>query len=281
MRKRFCLISVLLLIVSIQFVPGQGLYSPGQPEDDGRFAASTKQVNQFFRRFNGEESQDGKVRYYPGGKEYRDRELRRMFLGVIFDNETSQIPAELKKQFVTEVTAENYPQYLNFHKGNWFAEVGTIFTYQGKKEPVTLFMKLQPEGLGFEWVIDKVSFDAFKAAFNKAEGDQKEFLHPLSHELGFMNLRKALQDNEKPESYTPKDFEPDFLTLFLYEIKKGNIKFETVTGVKFHFFQIDKWYFELSQFNRPGFNTGWLISNLMRVNENEKDVILEYIYDQK
>lgn len=281
MRKRFCFLSILLLIISIQFVPGQGLYSPGQPEDDGRFAASTKQVNQFFRRFNGEESQDGKVRYYPGSKEYRDRELRRMFLGVIFDNETSQIPKDLRNQFVTEVTAENYPQYLNFHKGNWFAEVGTIFTYQGKREPVTLFMKLQPEGLGFEWVIDKVSFAAFNAAFNKAEGNQKEFLHPLSHELGFMNLRKALQDNQKPESYTPTDFQPDFLTLFLYEIKKGNIKFETVTDVKFHFFQIDKWYFELSQFNRPGFNTGWLISNLMRLNENDKEVILEYIYDQK
>src|SRR5690606_31321499 len=127
-------------------------YSPGQPVDDGRFAASTKQVNQFFRRFNGEESQDGKVRYYPGDKEYRDRELRRRFLGIIFDNETSQIPKDLRNEFLTEVTAENYPRYLNFHKGNWFAEVGTILTYQGKREPVTLFMKLQLEGLGFEWV---------------------------------------------------------------------------------------------------------------------------------
>ncbi|HLT08466.1 MAG TPA: hypothetical protein VK014_13125 [Cyclobacteriaceae bacterium] len=281
MRKRFCLIAVLLLILSIELVPGQGLYSPGQPVDDGRFAASTKQVNQFFRRFNGEESQDGKVRYYPGDKEYRDRELRRRFLGIIFDNETSQIPKDLRNEFLTEVTAENYPLYLNFHKGNWFAEVGTIFTYQGKREPVTLFMKLQPEGLGFEWVIDKVSFSTFNAAFNKAEGSAKEFLHPLSHELGFMNLRKALQDNKQPESYTPKEFKPDFLTLFLYEIKKGNMKFETVTDVKFHFFQIDKWYFELSQFNRPGFNTGWLISNLVKLNENDKEVILEYIYDQK
>lgn len=280
MRKSSYLV-LLLLILSIQFVPGQGLYSPGQPVDDGRFAASTKQVNQFFRRFNGEESQDGKERFYPGSKQYRDRDLRKTFIQIIFDNETSQVSRELKTEFLTEVTAENYPQYLNFHKGNWFAEVGTFFSYQGKREPVTLFMKLQPEGLGFEWVIDKVSFSAFTAAFNKAEGNKKEFLHPLSHELGFMNLRKALQDNEKPESYTPKDFEPDFLTLFLYEIKKGNIKFETVTSVKFHFFQINKWYFELSQFNRPGFNTGWLISNLVHLKDNDKEVILEYIYDQK
>lgn len=280
MRKKIQLLILLLFTISIQFVPGQGLYSPGQPEDDGRFAASTKQVNQFFRRFNGEESQDGKKRFHPGDKEYRDRELRQTFIGILFDNETSEIPNKVKKEFLDKVTAENFPQYLNFHGGDWFAEVGSIFTFQGKKEEVTLFMKLQPAGLGFEWVIDKVSFDPFMSAFKNPEGDDKKFLHPLSHELGFMNLRKALQDNKKPESYTPKEFEPDYLTLFLYEIKKGNIRFETVTDVKFHFFQIDDWYFELSQFNRPGFNTGWLISNLVKMSEGDKEVILQYIYDQ-
>lgn len=280
MRKIIQLV-VLLFIVSIQFVPGQGLYSPGQPEDDGRFAASTKQVNQFFRRFNGEESQDGKTRFYPGDKEYREEGLRKTFINIIFDNETSEISRNLKNEFLKEVIAENITQFLDFHGGDWFAEVNSLFTFQGKKEQVTLFMKLQPEGLGHEWVIDRVAFDPFKSAFNKAEGKEKEFLHPLSHELGFMNLRKALQDNKKPESYTPTDFQPDYLTLFLYEIKKGNIKFETVTDVKFHFFQINNWYFELSQFNRPGFNTGWLISNLVKLTGDDKEVILNYIYDQK
>ncbi len=280
MRKTSLLV-ILLLTVSIQFVPGQGLYSPGQPEDDGRFAASTKQVNQFFRRFNGEESPDGNVRFYSGDAQYRDRALRQKFINILFDNETTGIAPGLKNEFITQVTAPNYPQYLNFHRENWFAEVGTIFSYRGKREQVTLFMKLQPAGLGHEWVIDKVSFEPFKAAFDKAEGDAKEFLHPLSHELGFMNLRKALQDNTRPESYTPQGFQPDYLSLFLYEIKKGNIKFITVTDVKFHFFQIDKWYFELSQFNRPGFNTGWLISNLVKLEENDKEVVLEYIYGQK
>jgi hypothetical protein len=280
MRKVIHLV-IVCIIVSIQIVPGQGLYSPGQPEDDGRLAASTKQVNQFFRRFNGEESQDGKNRFYPGDKRYREAGLRKTFINILFDNETSEIAQNLRNEFLGEVLAENGPQFLDFHAGEWFAEVNSLFSFQGKRQQVTLFMKLQAEGLGHEWVIDRVAFDPFKAAFNKAEGNEKEFLHPLSHELGFMNLRKALQDNKKPESYTPTDFEPDYLTLFLYEIKKGNIKFETVTDVNFHFFQINNWYFELSQFNRPGFNTGWLISNLVKLGGEDKEVILKYIYDQK
>ncbi len=274
-------IVILLLISSLQVAPGQGLYSPGSPKDDGRFAASTKQVNQFFRRFNAEESPDGSKRYYNSDPEYRDRELRGKFISVLFDNETSGISDALKREFLGDVLSENLPQYINFHREEWFAEVSTIFVYRGKRENVTLFMKIQPEGLGYEWVIDKVNFQPFKDIFNKPEGDSKGFLHPLSHELGFMNLRKAFQDSDTPEAYTTKEYQPDYLTLFLYEMKRGNIKFENISDVKFHFFQINNWYFELNQFNRPGFNTGWLIGNLVKLKPGDKDTLLKYIYDQK
>ena len=279
MRKLTVLL--LLIITSIQLAPGQGLYSPGSPQDDGRFAASTKQVNQFFRRFNGEESADGKKRYYDTDSEFRDRELRGKFINVLFDNETSSVENSLKSEFLKDVLSENLPQYLNFHKGEWFAEVQSTFIFKGKKEEVTLFMKLQPEGLGYEWVVDKINFKPFKNLFNKPEGDAKGFLHPLSHEIGFMNLRKAFQENDKPESYTPKEYQPDYLTIFLYEMKNGNLKFDNISDVKFHFFQINNWYFELNQFNRPGFNTGWLISNLVKLDAGDKDVVQKYIYDQK
>ncbi len=40
-------------------------------EDETDLYTSTKQVNQFFRRFNGEEDMKGE-RYYPEDKDYRD-----------------------------------------------------------------------------------------------------------------------------------------------------------------------------------------------------------------
>lgn len=270
----------ILFITSIELAPGQGLYSPGSPQDDGRFAASTKQVNQFFRRFNGEESADGTKRYYEDDSNYRNRELRGKFISILFDNETSGIQNNLKTEFMKDVLSEPLPQYLAFHRGEWFAEVATTFIYKGKRENITLFMKLQPEGLGYEWVVDRVSFAPFKNLFKKPQGDQKSFLHPMSHEIGFMNLRKAFQDNKLPEAYTPKEYEPDYLTLFLYEVKNGNLKFDNISDVKFHFFQINDWYFELNQFNRPGFNTGWLISNLIKLKPGDKEVVQKFIYDQ-
>lgn len=278
---RITLAVIAFFFACISMVPGQTYKGSGTVQDDGRFAASTKQLNQFFRRFNAEESPDGSKRYYPGDSLYHNIPLRQGFIQILFDNQTSSITPTLKQDFIQQVLSGVYPQYINFHREGWLAEVQTEFMYKGRREVATLILKLQPERLGYEWVIDAVSFDPFKKIFNKPEGESKEFLHPLSHELGFMNLRKAFQDSKLPEAYTESSFAPDYLTLFLYEMKLNNLRFETVTDVKFHFFQIEGWYFEVNQFNRPGFNTGWLISNLVKLNPGDKQTVLDYIYDQK
>jgi hypothetical protein len=78
------------------------------------------------------------------------------------------------------------------------------------------------------------------------------------------------------EYYASKAFQPDYLSLFFYEVKKGTLKFKSVDNLKFHIFQINNWYFEVSWFNRSGKNTGWLISNLMYVTEKEKEHLLKF-----
>lgn len=245
-------------------------------EDESRLYAQTKQVNQFFRRFNGEEDEQGE-RYYPKDKLYRSAKLRKKYLGILFDAGNSGISNELKTQFAKDVLDK--PTILNFHGGNWFSEVHTIFTMNGKDQPVTLFMELEKDHLGSKWVISRVHADMLEPYFSRDTTKVGRFLHPLSHELDFMNLRKAFLNPDSVSQFATKRFEPDHLTVFLYEIKKGNLKFKTIREVKFHFFQIDGWYFELSQFNRPGYNTGWLISNLVQVNnENEKTLLKRYLY---
>jgi hypothetical protein len=105
-----------------------------------------------------------------------------------------------------------------------------------------------------------------------------KFLHPMSHEIDFMNLIKVFREPETVEYYFNEQFKPDFKTLFLYEIKNGNMKFETVENVSFHFFQLNDWYFQLKEFNRSGYNTGWLIANISKIPEDQKDMLLKYIY---
>lgn len=247
--------------------------------DESKLYAESKQVNQFFRRFNGEESEKGD-RYYLKDKQYRSTKLRKNYLGILFDESNTGISSSIKTEFTKYVLDKGEASILNFHKGNWFSEVHTIFSMNGINQPITLYMELEKDHLGYKWVISKVHADIFDPYFQRDTTKVGRFLHPLSHELDFMNLRKAFASTDSISQFTVKRFIPDHLSVFLYEIKKGNLKFKSVDEVKFHFFQIEGWYFELSQFNRPGYNTGWLISNLVKLNnDSEKKILLTYLYN--
>jgi len=247
-------------------------------EDESRLYAESKQVNQFFRRFNGEEDEKGN-RFYPGDKQFHNEKLRKQYLRILFDENNTNLPGTLKSEFVKDILDKSEKSILSFHGGGWFSELHTTFTMNGKDLPVILFMELEKHRLGTRWVIQKVHADMFDRYFEKDTVKVGKFLHPMSHELDFMNLRKAFINKDSINQYTLKKFVPDHLTLFLYEVEKGNLKFKSVNEVKFHFFQIDGWYFGISEFNRAGYNTGWLISNLVRLNNpSEKDLLRKYLY---
>lgn len=261
-------------------VSAQSRVSDEMRETEEMLLASTKQVNQFFRRFNGEESEAGE-RYYPKDREYRSASLRRKYLPALFDQESSGINEGTARDFLKEITDKKSPGYLDFHSGDWFAEVATTFSYKGKKISGLLYLRLQAQGQGYAWVIDDVAIDALKEKMEKDPDDHSYFIHPMSHELDFMTFRKAFQPEKNAAQYTAKEYEPDYLSIFLYEINQGDLKYQSVTKVTFHFFSLENWYFSVSNFNRPGYNTGWLISNLVPLqDEQQKAQMKAYIYDK-
>ncbi len=245
--------------------------------DESFLYAETKQINQFFRRFNSEEDLEGK-RIYEGNPNYRSKEYRSSYIKMLFDRQNKDISEDLKSEFIKEVTNPSSPSFLDYYGGRWFAEVDTKFTYEGQSRTVVLFLELEKENLGIKWVINNVYFYPFTKIFYTDSTAKAKFLHPMSHELDFMNLIKVFKEKETVEYYFDEDFKPDFRTLFLYEVKNEDLVFETVEKVSFHFFQLENWYFQLKEFNRSGYNTGWLISNLSRIPEDQKDQLLKYIY---
>jgi len=278
----FTFISLLLFILLIPTIYAQNINIGTALGDESVFYAQTKQLNQFFRRFNAEEDLEGN-RLYDKDANYRDVEMRKKYIQLLFDAENKGISTEQKNNFNREVTTTK-PTFLEFHGGRWFSEVNTKFYFNGEEMDLVLFLQIEEEGLGSKWVISNVFFEPFYELFYNTDTTQSDgikFLHPMSHELDFMNLIRVFQDKNRVEQFIAKEHHPDFLSLFLYEIKKGNLKFETVTNVKYHVFQVDNWYFELSDFNRPGYNTGWLISNLVNIPEDQKDILIKYIYREE
>src|ERR1035437_98401 len=244
--------------------------------DASALFAQTKQLTQFFRRFNGEEDAKGN-KLDSNSTQFRNQRLRTEFLGILFDKKNAAITDEMKSQFIKDVTNQQNTKFLSFRGKDWFAEVNAVFTYQNRPVNILIYLELEQSGLGYKWVISNVFFDSFSQIFFHPNNDEKasSFLHPMSHEIDFMNLRKAFDDPKDIDYYAPNDYTPDYLTLFFVEIKNKNLLYKTINNVKFHFLQIDGWYFEVNDFNRSGFNSGWLVSNMLKISDTEKTRLLK------
>jgi hypothetical protein len=266
---------ILITLLFPVFVFSQNTSVGTFSADESVFYAQTKQISQFFHRFNGEEDTQGK-RFYNKDSTYRDLKARKKYLNILFDNSNPSITRDMKDDFISYVTSKKNPVFLDFHGKDWYAEVSAGFTYKKEKVNVIIYLKLVKERLGYKWVFSNVYFDKFGKYFTHA-GDTTSntlFLHPMSHEIDFMNLDKVFRDESNIDYYLEGHYAPDQLALFTMEVKNGNLKFETVNSVKFHFLQVPGWYFEISYFNRNDVNSGWLISNMLKISDKDKKVLI-------
>ena len=266
------LLALVLLLAHDAFAQTVGDFKM----DETELYAMTKQMGQFMRRFNYEEDQFGN-KLNPKDPKYRDNKMRRQSLPILFDQEKYGQQTELQRYFIEDVTKSD-STYMTFLGGRWYSEVSATFKYYGKNVNIQLILAVEQEGLGSKWVLTNIFFSDFDKMFPTDEMAEKEkhFLHPMSHELDFMNIYKVFQNVDVIEYYASKDYQPDYLTLFFYEVKKGNLVFQHVDGVKFHVFQVKDWYFEVSWFDRKGLNSGWLMSNVIYLSEKEKTNLIKF-----
>lgn len=263
----------MLIVVPIIGTAQEDIYN--HTEDESSLYASTKQVNQFIRRFNGEETLKGK-RLYPKDKKYRNYKLRQKYFSNLFNNEDTKFTG-IKDEFIGYVNSKTTPKYFDFYGGNWFAEVSAKFTYKGTAKDVLMFFKLEKQTGGFKWSFSGAYAGFMEEYFKTSTPTGVKFIHPMSHEIDFMSLRKVFKNSKQIDYYADKNYSPDYLTMFFYFVKKGDLVFNQVTGVKFHVFQLKNWYFEMQYYNRAGDNTGWLISNLVKVPDNQKKALMKLI----
>jgi len=243
--------------------------------DESVFYAQTKQVNQFFMRFNGEENVTGN-RLYPGDPGFRDLKARKKYLNILFDNSSPVVNNDVKFVFIEDALNKKNPALLDFYSPGWFAEATCTFMYKKEKVNLILYLKIARQKDGYKWVISNVYFDRFESWFTNLNDtvNVKYFIHPMSHELDFMNLHKAFREPENLDYYFEQGYKPDMTGLFVMEMKNGNLSFVSVNNLKFHVFQVPGWYFELSYFSRNENNSGWLISNVIRISEKEKKALI-------
>lgn len=240
------------------------------------FTVANKQVNQFLRRFNNEESPKGE-KYLREDPMYRNLDVRRMVIPMMFDKRNKLLSDSAITAFTVQVTHKNEPFFLEFHSSKWCAEVDVAVRLNNKPITYTLYLILQKEEVGYKWVISSAYSEEIDQLFQRNDSSSTtRFIHPMSHELGFMNLEKVIQDSTIAP-YLSRSYQLDYLSIFLYEWYQKSIEFVSVRSTKFHFFQVPNWYFTLEYFNRNESNSGWLISSLKPIKDERKNELYQQI----
>jgi hypothetical protein len=222
-----------------------------------------KQLDEFIARFN------YKTDIYGHQINATHQSTRTQYLLSLFDiyyiKQISQTGSTIIQQFVNQVTDQRTPQFLKFADENLFALTQCQVSYKGKEYAMQLLLKVElaPNGAA-KWVIYDARGDFLKPSLRTH--DVSIYIPPNSHETNFISMRQALQKNSQQAiDYAYKNFQPDQMSIFLFEISNKNLKIKFIDKITYHLLQLDGWAFTIDFFNRPDQNSGWLISKLMKL----------------
>ncbi|MEM7368483.1 MAG: hypothetical protein AAF587_07750 [Bacteroidota bacterium] len=256
---------LLLLIFSSLYVATAQPTSKFSLEEKLNFALEVKQIDEFIERFN---YQENTLLLQYVEENYPGKMLDRVSLIQSLFNEQSNWNTSYRNAFVNQVTNPLRPIVIDFMEDDWFAAVQCSVLFRGKVVTPTLILQIQ-QGPDFssKWIIKSVRADFFRFP---SKSNPEHFLNPISHSTDFMGLRRAMNNKEHLPDYAFEDFEPDLLSIFMYELMNGNIEFLQVNSITYHFLQVNGWIFQVKKHLRNSRNSGWLIDQLRPADEPTK-----------
>ena len=262
--------------------------------DDENFVFSVKQIDEFMERFNRDKNTfliTYLNRKFPG--QQAEKTDRYRYVINLFNTKNTFWDTTLVKEFAKEVTDTVHPIYINYSDNDWYALLQCKVLYKKRIRNLDLVLKTErAQNNSSKWVIvsAKADFLKFKSSYDSTKAplpvycgtdlrdsalENKYFLNPMAHGTDFMSVEEAFDTNGQFKNYLYAGLISEQINLLMQALKKHNLVFKYVTRVSYHFLQVPGWLFICENFNRNSHNSGWLISNLYKVNEIQKKIYLQ------
>lgn len=234
------------------------------------FLAQVKSLDEFQARFNGMEKKTGSQMQNDSLTRARnlislfDRNFNRNGLSkeLLLNKVNTFVRNVLEKKVIFDASGE----YL-------WAECCCRFKYKGNNKCITLVMQKEPYLKGtFRWALAAVKGMDTAGIINL---NRYYAISPVEHEIHFMGLQDLFNENSSHAfGYRAKVACIDQLSVLLAFIQAGQLKFDMVENLKYHYLGVPGFVFTIEENARRGDNSGWLISSLTAMSDNEK---LEYV----
>lgn len=230
-------------------------------------------VDEFFWRFNGDTS-------HPDIELSNDSTKRTENLIMLFDLSGFTSPKDsafIEAQKMTEIIIRDSIK-INYCDTSWVALAHCKGTLENKEVKFDLFLTVeQRSSFGQKWSITQVDGDFL--GIETSNNNSSIMILPDDHETNFLSLRRIT--SEQPQNivrFINKNREYEKLSVFLYLIYNNKLKISYVENLEFIFTQVPGYIFHIKYLNRETNNSGWLISNFYRSDDNNKKSFLNYVY---
>jgi hypothetical protein len=232
-------------------------------ETPPEFYLRVKQFGEFIDRFNYISDWKGN----PISKEFEEKFPRDQYIQFIINQEDDRLNnpndssyIKLCKEFTNYIVNPKQQIFINLFSGHIVAKAKANILYYGSAK-VTYF-EMIPEALpdrSAKWTIKSIDANFFKSIDDSLK---TYFIAPNSHETNFINIRK-LNGIENPIYYFSA-ISKDPTLLFLSELARNKIVIKNIESITYKI-SFTLWEIEVEEFNRTSTNSGWLISNIRRV----------------
>ncbi len=234
------------------------------PDRHIAFLQSIKQLNEFVERFNQNEYE------VPGSEPGQTLILdRKQSILLLFDrndprfNRTDSSYSDeyisLVLGFAEEISTKKI--YLERYTNQIVAVVSARVQYFGIADTMQILLVRETSGPGLvRWVISGVEADFLQV--QERDTSQVRFLSPVSHELGFMDLKKALNEPENILDYTRKDFDFNPLHAFLLAVSREDLQVDEIFDITYRIHVEPDYLIYLEQKVRDFGIPGWYVLNL-------------------
>jgi hypothetical protein len=236
------------------------------------FAFEVKTIDEFIERFNNDKYT--LIRQYMEQK-FPGKELSRLdMIRTLFNYDEPLWQPDDALAFSGEILKENEAQLLDFYSEKWYAEAECLVKYKGipKRVRITLQVLVSDRTGAAKWVICGARAP-FLDLSNRV--DPKKFLNPISHATDFIGLKNAMDDKAFVRNFLSDEFHESHLNKYLGAVATGDIVFDQVSSISYHFLSVPGWLFTVKEYRRPGKNSGWLIQSLSRKTDAEKKEYLK------
>lgn len=259
------------LLILLSFVAlGSYAQSFGNIQED-MFNYQVKGIGEFMARFNSDEHIKFDM-HLPDSLSQRKKDI----LSVCNYEISRTIPdfENVINNFIKII--EEYDLKLQFSDSTWFA-LGK-FDVQYKKNPIKLNLLLTPHEARprrFCWALLDVGG---KDINQLADTTRWVGISPTDNELDFIELagKSKSQRGNFPGFRKPgKDI--DYLSAFVALVQSGVVTINHCNKITYYFLNVPNYIFTVENFIRESSNSGWLISSIIPVDDDQKQSYLKSV----